>query len=72
MKYRHLNFGPNRALRRKANAVARREPTKVNIDANNELLKFPRNKPFVNPKRAAKPRGKSARRILKVTRREAA
>jgi hypothetical protein len=53
MKYVHINPSPNRAHRRKLNAIARREPTTENIAANNAVLKLRANKPYRKPKEAA-------------------
>lgn len=65
MRYLKLNIGPNRKVRRTLNAVALRAPTPENIKSNNEAQKAPRNTPHVNPKRGLKPKGKSARRVVK-------
>jgi len=49
----HPFFGQNRKARRTANAIARRDPTNANLEANELAQKAPQMVPFIKPKKVA-------------------
>lgn len=66
-KYIHASRGINRHERRKANAIALHEPTEENLKLNDAIQRMV-SKPYRNPERATRPKGKKGRALAKVMR----